>query len=371
MAGASSFFPAAQFFKTKLEREDDCMTTQRRMFVSVLCALACLSNVIGVAAQSAQDKTPRTREVVVAQDKTVFGGPGAFAFSYQGDNTFVFVSSEMSFDGKVVKAAPYSAQAVTESIQTLADGNRIVRRSTSNIYRDSEGRTRREQTINAVGSYAAAGEPQQTVFINDPVAEVNYILDVKSRTARKLEISLLPMKKRMLDTTKVKEPVETAKAKEGKGGEPGEKTERINVEMRSGGGAVAMAGPMGPAGPGAFERTWIDKFDSKNAKKESLGKQTIEGVEAEGTRFTTTITAGEVGNELPINIVNENWYSEELQTVIMTRFSDPRFGESTYRLTNINRSEPARSLFELPSDYTIKETMGPKVNFVKPRSGDN
>jgi hypothetical protein len=94
-------------------------------------------------------------------------------------------------------------------------------------------------------------------------------------------------------------------------------------------------------------------------KTESLGKQTIEGVEAEGTRNVTTIPAGEIGNDRPIEIVFERWYSPELQTVVMTRHSDPRFGETTYRLTNISREEPARSLFEVPAGYTIKEANGP------------
>ncbi len=100
-----------------------------------------------------------------------------------------------------------------------------------------------------------------------------------------------------------------------------------------------------------------------NEVKEQLGKQNIEGVEAEGTRTTVTIPAGDIGNERPIEIVSERWYSPELQLVVMTRHSDPRFGETTYKLTNINRTEPAKSLFEVPSDYTIKEspTAGPKV----------
>ena len=97
--------------------------------------------------------------------------------------------------------------------------------------------------------------------------------------------------------------------------------------------------------------------------KEQLGKQNIEGVEAEGTRTTVTIAAGEIGNERPIEIVSERWYSPELQLVVMTRHSDPRTGETTYKLTNINRSEPAKSLFEVPSDYTVKEGpgIGPKI----------
>jgi len=92
---------------------------------------------------------------------------------------------------------------------------------------------------------------------------------------------------------------------------------------------------------------------------ESLGKQTIEGVEAEGTRTTIVIQPGAMGNERAISIVSERWYSPELQTVVMTKHSDPRFGETTYRLTNINRSEPARTLFEVPADYTLKNEPSP------------
>jgi hypothetical protein len=81
----------------------------------------------------------------------------------------------------------------------------------------------------------------------------------------------------------------------------------------------------------------------------------IEGVSAEGTRTTITIPAGEVGNERAIEIVSERWYSPELQVVVMTRHSDPRFGETTYKLTNVNRVEQPKSLFEVPPGYTVKE----------------
>jgi len=97
---------------------------------------------------------------------------------------------------------------------------------------------------------------------------------------------------------------------------------------------------------------------NRTPKKESLGEQTIEGLKAEGTRWTTTIPAGEIGNERPIEIVNEVWYSPELQVELMRRFSDPRSGETVYKLININRSEPDKSLFEVPSDYTLKEGPG-------------
>jgi TonB family protein len=90
-------------------------------------------------------------------------------------------------------------------------------------------------------------------------------------------------------------------------------------------------------------------------KTEDLGKQTIEGVLCEGKRTTVTIPAGEIGNDRPIEIVSERWFSPELQVVIMTKTSDPRFGENTYRLQNIVRAEPSPSLFQVPSDYTVKE----------------
>jgi hypothetical protein len=93
-------------------------------------------------------------------------------------------------------------------------------------------------------------------------------------------------------------------------------------------------------------------------KVESLGKQLVEGVEAEGTRTTVTIPAGEIGNERPIDIVDERWYSPELQTLVLSKRTDPMSGDMTYRLTNINRNEPVRSLFEVPSDYKIKEGPG-------------
>ena len=109
--------------------------------------------------------------------------------------------------------------------------------------------------------------------------------------------------------------------------------------------------------------------DPKNRKTESLGKQVVEGVEAEGTRTTLTIPAGEMGNEQPIQIVLEKWYSPELQAIVMSRNNDPLVGETIYRLTNINRSEPARSLFEVPADYTVKEMPG-NMRYIRRKSGD-
>lgn len=337
------------------------MTINRRVFVAIVCGIAVLSNVAGVAGQ--EKRVPR--EVVVQGEGQprvwVDRGAGPVAMAgAQGDKTFTFVSTEMGIASKLVKGAPYSAQAVNESIQTLAGGNRIVRTNTSTVYRDSEGRTRREQTISVVGGFSSSGEPVQTTFINDPVAGVNYILDAKNRTARKIDYSA--------KIAAEKKAVETMKKRTAEGGTAASADEKIvaekmaaakagggeiRFEMKSGPGPIIARG--GPDGPG-----FVMMGNKKNTRKEDLGKQTIEGVEAEGTRYVTTIPAGEIGNEQPIEMVFESWYSPDLQTVVMSKHSDPRSGENTYRLTNINRSEPAHSLFEVPADYTINEG-GPPV----------
>jgi hypothetical protein len=213
-----------------------------------------------------------------------------------GSGGFNFVSPEMRFDSKTTKGAPYSAQAITENTQILGDGTCITRKSTASIYRDSEGRIRRELTLDAIGPFAPSGEAQQLIFINDPVAGIHYVLYPQTQSGRKMKMP---------------------------GKEP----------------------------PPPFQ----ELPPSTEARTESLGKKTIEGVEAEGTRSTITIAAGQIGNDRPIVIVSERWYSEALQAVVLSKHSDPRVGENVYRLQNIKRQEPAKSLFELPSNYQIEE----------------
>ena len=317
-----------------------------------------------------------------------------------GVETFAFLSSEMSFD-KTVKGAPYSAEAITETIQILGDGNRIVRKNSSRIYRDGEGRTRREQTLGNIGPFAVEGDPPQIILINDPNNGVNYTLDPRDRTARKWVLPRF-MATWNLPQGLVDKPVKTvypaaaqAAGVEGKvkllinvneaGAVEGVKVVEGHPLLQQAAVDAAKQLRLNPAqGSGKVQRELFFDFRkverdalmdgrssraipfsasksgrhpaSHDAKKESLGTQVIEGVEAEGTRTTITIAAGEIGNEQPINIVSERWYSPALQVVVMTRHADPRSGETIYRLSNINRAEPARTLFEVPSDYTIKES---------------
>src|SRR5262249_60429889 len=97
-----------------------------------------------------------------------------------------------------------------------------------------------------------------------------------------------------------------------------------------------------------------DGGDQRN--EETLGSKAVEGVLADGKRTTVTIPAGAIGNERAITVVAEEWTSPELRVLVLTEHKDPRGGDSSYRLVNITRGDPAPSLFEVPADYTIRET---------------
>jgi hypothetical protein len=257
--------------------------------------------------------------------------------------TFEFISSEMGVPGKVVKGAPYSADAVTETTQKLADGNRISRKSSTALYRDAEGRTRRELTLNGIGPWASASDvPEKIVFINDPVVGVSYSLNEKDKTARKMDGNAMFFS--FASSARGTVPA----AGETRTFERQIRTEQIRSEKIVSAGAGAAVGATG-----AVAGVRVPGPGLKDAKTESLGKRNIEGTEAEGTRMTWTIPAGQIGNDLPIEIVSERWYSPELQTMVMTRQLDPRMGETIYKLTNLRRGNPSPQMFEVPSDYKI------------------
>jgi hypothetical protein len=117
--------------------------------------------------------------------------------------------------------------------------------------------------------------------------------------------------------------------------------------------AYTMVSPVPPEG-GAVAQFSHARAGGGNATREDLGEQMIEGVMATGTRTTTVIAAGAIGNEQPIRIVSEEWLSKDLGILLMTKYSDPRSGETTYRVSNISRSEPDPSLFQVPADYAVQ-----------------
>jgi hypothetical protein len=224
-------------------------------------------------------------------------GPGPDGF-----DAMSFVGFEAGLHGKTVTGAPFTANFSTQTTETLPDGNKIQRNTSGTIARDTQGRMRHDMTLPAIGPWAAAGKSPQVSFINDPVARTHYILDADTKTAREMH-----------------------------------------------GHGKPHGGPHSDSGTGMAA-----EFQAQTTT-ESLGTQTMNGVSAQGTRSTRTIPAGQIGNEKPIVIVTERWYSPDLQMVVMTKRTDPRMGETDFQLTNIVRQEPAASLFQVPSDYTIKQ----------------
>jgi TonB family protein len=431
-----------------------------------------------------------------------------------GESAFQFFTQEMSFDNRLVKGAPFSADIVSETVQALPDGNRIVQRSEGRVYRDSQGRTRNQRTYQMGGS----SEQRQVINIIDPITNASYSLDPETRIARKnfYNFGMAPtsdgvsggVSKRAAGEAIIKaQPVYPATAKQinasgevqvsiviGENGQvieakaikghpvlraaaedaarkwvfkptlldgkpvkqPGtltfvfmrplpptsdppsaaasaETSEKLNV---SGGvlqgNAIKRVQPSYPqiakaaraSGPVQVQitisesgevieasvisghpllrdaalqaaRQWLfaptelsgvpvkvqgiltfnftldDEEPSQapvsrsaaryTTKTEELGKQMVEGVECEGTRVVTTLPAGAIGNERPIETVKETWYSPGLQLMILSKRTDPRFGESTYRVTNIARYEPDAEHFQIPSDYTIIDNRAKKV----------
>lgn len=249
------------------------------------------------------------------------------------------------------KNSPMSADEVNDSVQTLADGNRIVRSTTGKFYRNSEGRIRREGSGGVGGLFGTNFSFGQGVSISDPAIGQKFLLDSQLKTARIIELGQkqkeLAIAGGLLTTAA---PTAPEKAKE--------LAEKLNIELKN---ELKLATPLniqplqgfsttiGGSGQAfAFSNSVGTKYDTRT---EELGTRDFEGVSAEGTRRTTIIPAGAIGNERPIEIVYERWFSKELGMVVYSKNIDPRFGEQTYKLTNIVRSEPDPSLFAVPPQY--------------------
>jgi hypothetical protein len=253
--------------------------------------------------------------------------------------------------GKPVQGAPYSATITNESTQTLVDGNRIVQKSSGTTARDSQGRTRQDAALPSIGNLSAANPPE-LVFIQDPVAQVSYTLNVNEKTAQKMPALAPPSHAGVpagAFTTAVAAP---------SGAAAGTDAKIMASEAFVADVGIEASGPEIAAPPPMTLQRAIRLADKADAKSEDLGSQMIEGVLASGIRTTRTIPAGQIGNDKPISIVVEVWTSPELKTVVYSKRSDPRIGEQTFRLTNINRAEPDPTLFTVPADYKIVD--GPK-----------
>ncbi|MFP5228856.1 MAG: hypothetical protein ACLGXA_14650 [Acidobacteriota bacterium] len=246
---------------------------------------------------------------------------------------------------KVVTGEPYQAQTVTRIGQTMADGNHITQRSTAMIARDSKGRTVRSETLQGIHRWitasGASGQNSQTTLtvIFDPIAgeRIDYTSD--SFVAHVFEVSAPGTQPSALSgSTSRTQSIGTGPAVIGIGPAPG---------AQEGGVALSIAA-FPPGSPPSQTTTTTS----------SLGTNTIAGVQATGTRVTTTIPDGAIGNDHALVITEDTWYSPELKMVLASTHSDPRFGVTTYSVTTLQREEPPPGLFEVPPGYTVRKVNG-------------
>jgi hypothetical protein len=249
-----------------------------------------------------------------------------FQRSDQGVAT-VAVGAMIKGPSAPVAGAPYSATMTNETVQILTDGTRITQTITGNVARDSQGRTRQDAPLPTFGNLSAADAPH-LVFIQDPVAQTTYTLNLSDKTAEKMSAAVQKI------------------SASGPGGDGPKFVMHVQGSM-----AVGDPPPIPPPGAVMMQRFAVN--DQDKAATEDLGTQTMEGVQASGVRTTHTIPTGEIGNDRPISVVTEVWTSPDLKTVVYSKRTDPRMGEQTFQLTNINRSEPDASLFTVPADFKV------------------
>lgn len=253
------------------------------------------------------------------------------------------IGIEGAIMGPVVKGEPYTADEVHEATQTLADGTRIHNETKTTVSRDSQGRVRRES-------------PGQ-VMIWDGAAGTSYMLNQSSQTGQKMQVGFMVRKPLAPGQT----PDAPVRLFTRPGDDPSETadafhhqimvlrdTDPKSIAEAKAGGWVAAAGPV-EAKAGVKAAT-----PQKDVKKDVLGSQVIEGVTCDGVRLTSTIEAGAIGNDRPIQVTEERWTSSELKVDLMVRKVDPRTGEDVVRLTNVRRIEPDPALFTVPPGYQIK-----------------
>lgn len=259
-------------------------------------------------------------------------GGAAFGPAQIGVVTTRGMAIPLQENTEIVKNQPYQAQAVTEVKQTLADGTHITQTTTATVARDSDGRTVRIQKLSTIGPWKSASNSSQadaptltTIF--DPVAQTHTDYNSDSNVAHVLAMPALPAK--------------------------------AQATGAAGGFAVISAGP-GGGGPSnvtfAFKaRAEAGEAPNGDLKTESMGDKAINGIPVSGTRTTNTIPAETIGNDKDIVITRETWYSPDLKLVLQTTQTDPRFGETTYSLKNVERSEPDSTMFQIPAGYTVEK----------------
>lgn len=271
--------------------------------MKAICTLCSFLLIVSLAWAQESVSTSQGYRVMVLNGAAPAPDSGPMVFQYK----------EVMRGGEFVKGAPYIATATTETTQVLADGNRIVNKSSGLLARDSEGRTRREEIMSNAGPLPL--DRAKMVFINDPSTGSEYVLNAFEKTADVMKHGNAKVMTLEQKRTLVSKSPETAALPKLK--------------------------------------------DEGETKWQPLGTEVIEGLSCDHILSTQTVPAGVIGNEQPIVITSETWASPELHLLIMRKHNDPRFGETVYKLTDIRREEPDPSLFQVPPDFKVLDKLPP------------
>jgi len=312
---------------------------------------------------------------------------------------------------KSIKNAPYAGEVINERIQTLSDGNQLVKRTSNRVFRDSQGATRQE-TLDSNGQLKA-------VHIRDAEG-TRFVLTPSKKFALKIGTpqSLFEGKLDGKNATFIRKPgSEGEKTMVFKGpngetvvkssenivvkridGDGKEKREEIRVQVGPGSfgdGGFATLGKLGRLGElaelselnvmgeafaaagDAFAMAWrhgeptfIRSDKSYERTTTSLGMKNFDGVTAEGKMISYTIPAGKVGNVKPITVSSETWYAPDLQITVYSKQSDPRAGDVIYRVANLKRGEQSQDLFRVPADYEVKDPLSKLAGSIRIEKSD-
>jgi hypothetical protein len=248
-----------------------------------------------------------------------------------------------------VSGSPFSATEERRTTQTLSDGTVLDTSESTVLYRDNDGRTRTERTV----------QGKTTIMIVDPVAHTNVRLDPSTKAAWKATVGGGYQFATPLPATAPSADKAAAEAAD---------RAKFEAGLVAGMGGRRGGTPAGATTPDVNTKQLLDDLQKKMAemqqdaatqpRSEDLGMMHQNGVPAQGTRTTLTIPVGQIGNSREIKVVNERWYSADLQMTVKSINSDPRFGTTTYELKNIQRTNPDASLFQIPPDYTVMEGGG-------------
>lgn len=238
-----------------------------------------------------------------------------------GSDTLAFTQVEMAGPADVVPGRPYSAQLTIVKHQPLVDGNTITQEQHGRVFRDAEGRIRREDETGLPGT----GRHQ--VLITDPIEDTTVLL----LPARRLAMRLVPP--------------------------PGPETA---LALARDAGNIVDTAASTPVAIAATRAAVTDDFVISlplpgEPVTVTLGERRVEGLRAIGTRTTLDIPAAAIGNRERIAIVTEQWYSPELEVVLSSEHRDPRVGTTSYRLHAIESGDPDPSLFQIPPDYALTD----------------